>query len=367
MTVTLDGMAQVDTVVTVDFSGSAVLDTDFTSGDADGGIAGTQVLVPGGSSSGSVQLDATTDSLHEGDEPFTATASAADFATIPVTPPSFLATITDADALAFSIDDVSGSEAAGNFVFTVSLNVPSTQPVSVDATTADGTALAGADYTAVATSVNFPAGSTSQTVSVPITNDAVAEAVETFAVNLSNPSAGGIADASGTGTITDDEAAPTATLSLTPPSNPEGGGNFMVTVNLSGPSSGQVVVTLGFGGSATFGSDYTVEDQDPGTPGIQIVIPPGATSGSVMITPLTDGEDEPDEDIVVSIASATGATGSAVAGSGTIVGGSAGPVAIQGPELIPTLNEWMLMLLGLLLPAAVMVRLRGGRRDDKLE
>ncbi|MEZ5484048.1 MAG: Calx-beta domain-containing protein [Lysobacteraceae bacterium] len=367
MTVTLDGNTQVDTLVTVDFSGTAALGTDFGSGDADGGTAGIQVQVLAGSSSGSVQLDATADSLHEGDEPFTATVSAADFATIPLTPPSFAATITDGDALTFSIADASGAENIGNLDFTVSLNVPSTQAVSVTAMTANGTALAGADYTAVSTTVNFPAGSTSQAVSVPIIDDAVAESAETFAVNLSNPSTGSIADANATGTIIDDESAPTVSLSLTPPSNTEGGGSFMVTANLSGPSGEDVVVTLNFGGTASFGTDYTVTDQDPGTPGIQIIIPAGSTSASVTVSPLVDNENEPDETIIVSIGSASGAGAAGAPGTGTIVNGTAGPLPAAPPELIPTLNEWMLMLLGLLLPAAVMVKLRGGRRDDKLK
>jgi hypothetical protein len=71
---------------------------------------------------------------------------------------------------------------------------------------ADGTASAPADYTAVSGTLTFDPGETSQTVSVAIQGDAVDEADETFTVVLSNAVAASRADGSGTGTIVDDDA-----------------------------------------------------------------------------------------------------------------------------------------------------------------
>ena len=60
-----------------------------------------------------------------------------------------------------------------------------TAGVSVDYTTADVTATAGSDYTAVSGTANFT-GKVA-TISVPILGDTGIETNETFQVNLSNP------------------------------------------------------------------------------------------------------------------------------------------------------------------------------------
>ncbi|GAA3245205.1 Calx-beta domain-containing protein [Dactylosporangium siamense] len=105
--------------------------------------------------------------------------------------------------LSLSINDVVVDENAGNATFTVSLSGPATDPVSVNFATANGSATAGADYTAGAGTVTFTPGQTSRPVSVPIINDAVDELNETFTVNLSGAVGAGITDGSGLGTIVD--------------------------------------------------------------------------------------------------------------------------------------------------------------------
>ena len=67
----------------------------------------------------------------------------------------------------------------------MTLSAPSGQTVTVVARTAGGTATAGSDYTAVGpTTLTFPPGTTTQSVSVPVLGDTLAEPDETFAVNL---------------------------------------------------------------------------------------------------------------------------------------------------------------------------------------
>ena len=59
--------------------------------------------------------------------------------------------------------------------------------VTVDGTTTDGTATAGTDYTAlVSETLTFMAGSTSETLSIPINDDLVDEDNEDFTVMLGN-------------------------------------------------------------------------------------------------------------------------------------------------------------------------------------
>ena len=83
-------------------------------------------------------------------------------------------------AIAYTVD-----EGAGAAVVTV-LRTGATGDVLVDVATSDGSATAGADYTALATTITFPAGVTQRTVLVPITNDATLESPEALTVTLSN-------------------------------------------------------------------------------------------------------------------------------------------------------------------------------------
>ncbi|QDV40460.1 Calx-beta domain protein [Stieleria neptunia] len=89
-------------------------------------------------------------------------------------------------------------------VFTVSLSKPSGVPVTVQYTTADGTAQSG-DYTPVSGTLTFPPGVTSRTIIVPTVDDAVFESTETFELLLSNPTNASLDDAIGIGTLADDE------------------------------------------------------------------------------------------------------------------------------------------------------------------
>ena len=77
---------------------------------------------------------------------------------------SGLGTITDNDATTtLSIDDVTVAEDGLTASFTVSLSAASGQTVTVDYATADGTATAGADYTALpTTTLTFLPGETTK-------------------------------------------------------------------------------------------------------------------------------------------------------------------------------------------------------------
>jgi len=112
-----------------------------------------------------------------------------------------------------SIDDVSvteGNSGSTNAFFTVSLSQTTASVVTVDFATADGTATAGADYSAMNGVVTFAAGEISKQVAVPVLGDTVDELDETFSVVLSNPSGATLADAVGVATIVNDDDDPPA-------------------------------------------------------------------------------------------------------------------------------------------------------------
>lgn len=116
-------------------------------------------------------------------------------------------------AVCLSIGNVSQNEGnAGitNFVFSAKVNVPApASGVSFTASTADGTAAAGSDYTAL---VNVPfaitAGQTSVDVTVAVTGDSIVENDETFTVALADLSGASpaIPALTATGTILNDDA-----------------------------------------------------------------------------------------------------------------------------------------------------------------
>ena len=101
-----------------------------------------------------------------------------------------------------------GPEAVLEFV--VSLDRERHAPVSVDYATADGTAVAGEDYTAASGALAFAAGETEKTVSVPVLDDSHDEGSETLTLTLSNASGARIEDGEATGTITNSDAIPKA-------------------------------------------------------------------------------------------------------------------------------------------------------------
>jgi hypothetical protein len=125
-------------------------------------------------------------------------------ASVPTPPPP--------PAPTFSIDDVSVNEGDGTATFTVTRSVETSGAVSVDFVTVDGSATAGSDYTAVSDTLNFADGQTTAQIVVAITDDSDNEGDETFTVVLSNPTGGAvIADATGEGTIVDNDAPASAT------------------------------------------------------------------------------------------------------------------------------------------------------------
>lgn len=90
-------------------------------------------------------------------------------------------------------------------VFTVTLSTPAGVPVTVNYSTANGTAFVGSDYTAVSGTLTFAPGETTRTILVSTVDNTATEPSETFTVNLSNAFEATISDGQGVGTIFDNE------------------------------------------------------------------------------------------------------------------------------------------------------------------
>lgn len=95
-------------------------------------------------------------------------------------------------------------------MFTIALDRASGRNVTVAFATADGSAVAGQDYTARGGTVTIPAGSTAVPLGVPLTDDGADEGDETFELRLSAPGGATLGAAAATATIVDDDDPPTA-------------------------------------------------------------------------------------------------------------------------------------------------------------
>ena len=86
-------------------------------------------------------------------------------------------------------------------LFTVALSAPFAEPVTVNYATADGTAVAGTNYTATSGTLTFPAGITTQTIRVPLLDSGSQTTPLTFTLTLSNPEGATLSNSQAVGTI----------------------------------------------------------------------------------------------------------------------------------------------------------------------
>ena len=131
----------------------------------------------------------------------------------------------------------------------------------------------------VGTTVSVPPGATGFIVRIPTVDDTTSEPTETLTLGAGTPA--NTAPVVGTGTILDNEGAPT--LAITGPALiDEGAGTVTYTVTLSTPSSSPVTVRYNtIDGTATAGQDYTATS---GT----LTFAPGQTTQTITVAITND-------------------------------------------------------------------------------
>jgi hypothetical protein len=187
--------------------------------------------------------------------------------------------------------------------FVLTLSEASTDPVSVDYATADGTATtADFDYVAASGTATFAPGETTTTVTVPVIGDKDVELDETFALNLSNPSGAVLGDpASGTGTITNDDVTRLRIVDSSVVEGDSGNQRMKFKVVLSKPAPSTVTVDYTtMDGTATAGQDYFAET---GT----LTFAPGQKTRTFIITVKGDRLVEGTESFQVVLSNPSGA------------------------------------------------------------
>ena len=115
--------------------------------------------------------------------------------------------------VSITVQDARATEGVDEIIsFEVTLTAAASEPVTVDWSTADGTATAGEDYVASSGRLTFAAGETARTIAVSVLDDAHDEGEETFALRLSDAAGAELADAEATGTIANSDPMPRAWL-----------------------------------------------------------------------------------------------------------------------------------------------------------
>ena len=297
--------------VTVSFAtadGTAVAGTDYVA------QAGT-LTFQAGATTRTVTVPVVGNTLNQADKTFVVNLTAPTNATISRS--QGLGTIRNDDPLSVvSVSGVSvteGNAGTSSAVFTVTLSPVSGQAVTVGYATADGTATAGSDYVAQAGMLTFAPGATTRTVSVVVNGDTLSEGNETFGVTLSTPVNATIGQATGTGTIANDDPLPTLTIAdVTVNEGQTGTTPATFTVTLT-PASGQpVTVAYATGdGTAAAGSDYAAQS---GT----VTFAPGVTTRPITVAVTGDTTYESDETLGVTLSSPTAATLMVAQATGTI-------------------------------------------------
>ena len=174
---------------------------------------------------------------------------------------------------------------------------------------------------------------TSGTINVTVNGDTKFEATETFTVTLSNPTNATISGATATGTITNDDAAPTVNIANASLTEPDSGTSTMV-----------FNVTLSNATDTSFSVDYTTADvttaanSDYTTTTGTLNFAAGQTSASILVPIIGDTTPETNETFTVTLSNIANVTTPALAptlgtavGTGTIIDNDSVPTVSIAP------------------------------------
>ena len=283
---------------------------------------GGSLVIPAGKTDTTIVVETIDDPLSEETETFMLTLQDPGGADLAVGAAVGTGTILDNDeAPTVSIEDAPSVTEGVDAVFAVKLSVASGQEVTVPYATSDATATAGQDYEAVGSSLVIPAGKTDTTIVVETIDDPLSEETETFMLTLQDPGGADLAvgAAVGTGTILDNDEAPTVSIEDAP--SVTEGVDAVFAVKLSVASGQEVTVRYATSdATATAGQDYEAV-------GGSLVIPAGKTDTTIVVGTTDDVLSEETETFTLTLQDPVGAdlaVGAAV-GTGTILDNDGAP------------------------------------------
>ncbi|QHD82652.1 M10 family metallopeptidase C-terminal domain-containing protein [Trichormus variabilis] len=294
--------------LTVNYSvaGTATLNTDYAQSGATSFTATTGTITfAAGASTAILTINPTADTTVESNETVALTLATGTGYTVGTTT-AVTGTITNDDTsptgitinLSGSQTIVEGSTSPQNVTYTVTLSQASSQIITVQYATANGTATAGSDYTSTTGTLTFNPGETSKVINIPILNDSVNEANETFTLRLTSPTNATLGTTNTvTTTITDTLSASVTTtlptnvenLTLTGTAAINGTGNAGNNV-LTGNSGNNILSggagndTYAFVANAALGTDTITETATGGIDTIDFSGSTGAVRVNLGVT-----------------------------------------------------------------------------------
>ena len=284
-----------DQTFTLSFGGSATKGTDYSVDDE-------TLTLTAGQTSVSTTVRAVDDEDPDPNETIEITAAlnavtVGTTQTLTITDGSTLTSTDDGTAstqISLSVAPAAVAEDAGatNVTVTGKLNGAAlSTATSVTVSVVSGTATAGTDFAAVASfPLTIAVNETSGTATFEFTpmNDAVIESAET--VRVSGTADGDLTILAATLEITDDDE-PAYALAVNPAKIAETDGVSTVTVSTGGVGfPADRTIALGFGGTATKGTDYSVDAES-------LTLTAGQTSVSTTVRAVDDEVMDPDETI----------------------------------------------------------------------
>ncbi|MBD2119009.1 beta strand repeat-containing protein, partial [Microcystis wesenbergii] len=318
-TFTRSGVTSNALTVNYTLGGTATLNTDYTR-------TGTNntVTFAAGSSTATVTVDPTPDTIVEPDETVILTLASGTGYTIGTTTP-VTGTITNGPvtpSITLAVSPASVTEdGTSNLVYTFTRSGVTSNALTVNYTLG-GTATLNTDYTRSGTNntVTFAANSSTATVIVDPTADTTVESNETVALTLASGTGYTIGTPNAaTGTITNDDTS--VTLAVSPASVTENGTtNLIYTFTRTGVTTSALTANYTVGGTATFNTDYTQTGAASFTSTTgTVTFAANATTATVTVDPTADTTVESDETVVLTLATGTGYTiGTPTAVTGTI-------------------------------------------------
>jgi hypothetical protein len=221
---------------------------------------------------------------------------------------AFVTQVVDGGIIQFTASSYQVNENAGSVTIGVQRTGDTSGPATVEFVTSDGTATAGADYTAVTQTLVFAPGQVVTSVLVSIIDDAAPDGDETVTLTLRNPTGGATLGtrSSITMTILDNESA--INFSQAVYQIGEAGGSAPITVTRSGPAAGIVTVQFSTSdGTATAGADYTAVTRT-------LTFAPGVRSQTVMVPIVNDTRADGTQTVGLNLSNVSGGNPAAVLG-----------------------------------------------------
>ncbi len=281
ISVTLSSVSDSEIVIPFLVSGTATAGTDYT-------ISSSPLRIPAGATSGTIVVNAISDTESEADESIAVTLQSPTGATLG-TATMHTITLQNSDpsspslpivTLANVTQTVSEGDSAINV--TVLLSKPSDSTITIPFTVS-GSATSGSDFTVAVNPITIAAGQTSGNITINLVDDAIVESLETVVVSLNQPTGANLGESTVfTGSILDNDRS--------------GGGGLVIPGNLARPqvipASGQstailfgavkdTTLTLGHVGSTSVTAQVVLYDED--------LNPLADDAGGVLTVSLTAG------------------------------------------------------------------------------